>query len=166
MILYLSLLSLLVRKKVPMKLADVIEILAQEFGTSNLKEVNKLLKVEPAIKFRISGKELGHFGFTGHIKAVTEEGVKVFTANKVSLIRFSDIETFEKAKPRVERPVRKVSAEPVPKVSPKKAKTPVAAKDTDLELDDEDFESEQDPKKGREKPSGKSGSRFIPSSKK
>lgn len=141
-----------------MKLNDLIHIIAQELGTSDLKEINKLLKAEPAIKFRITGKALGHFGFTGHIKSLTEEGVKAFMTNKVSLIRYGDIETFEKAKPRVQRPVRTTKSEPV-----------------DLDDEDGDFGDEEDAfveelpkklKKSKAKLVGKNGSKFIPGSKK
>ncbi|WP_413578118.1 hypothetical protein ACLVWU_06205 [Bdellovibrio sp. HCB290] len=164
-----------------MKLADIVKVVANELGTSDLKEINKLLKAEPAVKFRITGKALGHFGFTGQIKSLSEEGIKAFMANKVSLIRLADIESFEKAKPRAERPVRTAKAEaspsPVPaKALPKKAKAP-AKPSHDIDEDDEDFDDddgfEDDEelrpkklKKGKPKAAGKSGSKFIPSFKK
>ncbi|WP_413581192.1 hypothetical protein [Bdellovibrio sp. HCB288] len=160
-----------------MKLAEIIKVIAQELGSSDLKEINKLLKKDPGIKFRITGKALGHFGFTGQIKGLSEEGVKAFMANKVSLIRLDDIETFGKAKPREERPVRTApKAEKVPAVKPaavKKAKA--AAKPAMAELeDDTDFDDDfgdedlraKKIKKGQPKAAGKSGSRFIPTSKK
>lgn len=165
-----------------MKLADIVQVFTQVLGISDIKEINKLLKVESAPKFRITGKALGHFGFTGQIKSISEEGVKVFMANKVSLVRLADIETFEKAKPRVERPVRAAKPEPVKKVTPKKGKAPVKAEADDIDEGDDDFDFEMSEddfgiedeekkpvrpfKKSQSKPTGKSGSRFIPSSKK
>ncbi|QDK44857.1 hypothetical protein DOM22_06620 [Bdellovibrio sp. ZAP7] len=164
-----------------MKLTDITKAIARELGTSDLKEINALLKKEPAIKFRITGKALGHFGFTGNIKSVSEEGVKAFMANKVSLIRLTDIETFEKAKPREERPVRPAKTEKAATPAPAKAaaaKAPKAAakpKHQDLE-DDTDFDDDDNfdgedlqpkkQKKGKPKSAGKSGSRFIPTAKK
>lgn len=163
-----------------MKLTDIIKVVAQELGTSDLKEINKLLKAEPAVKFRIAGKALGHFGFTGQIKSISEEGVKAFMANKVSLIRLSDIETFEKAKPRSERPVRVAKAEESvaapAKGAAKKSKAPVKSAKDELDEDEEDdfaFEEVSDEefipkkvKKGKPKVTGKSGSKFIPAFKK
>lgn len=164
-----------------MKLSDITKAIAQVLGTSDLKEINALLKKEPAIKFRITGKALGHFGFTGQIKSVSEEGVKAFMANKVSLIRLTDIETFEKAKPREERPVRTAKTEkagtsaPAKTASANKPKAATKPKHQDLE-DDTDFDDEDDfdgeelrpkkLKKGKPKSAGKSGSKFIPTSKK
>ena len=160
-----------------MKLADIINIIAKELGTSDLKEIQKLLKAESAVKFRITGKALGHFGFTGQIKSISEEGVKAFMANKVSLIRLADIETFEKAKLRSERPVRTAKPEVTPapgKATPKKTKAPVKAADVDEDAedfeDDDGFDDEElVPKKLRKskaKVAGKSGSKFIPAFKK
>lgn len=157
-----------------MKLADIVKAIATELGTSDLKEVNKLLKAEKAPKFRITGKALGHFGFTGHIKSISEEGVKAFMTNKVSLIRMADIEGFEKAKPREERPVRTAKPEVKAEVSSpaKKPKAIVKAAKPDLE-DDTDFDDEGDEgdfeelrakklKNKKAKSAGKNGSRFIP----
>ncbi|UYL09332.1 hypothetical protein B9G69_001940 [Bdellovibrio sp. SKB1291214] len=159
-----------------MKLNDIVKAIAKLLGTSDVQEINKLLKAEKAPKFRITGKALGHFGFTGHIKSVSDEGVKAFMANKVSLIRLIDIETFEKAKPREERPVRTAKPEtkaPAASAPPKKAKPAMKAKaeledDTDFDDDEGDFEDLR-PKKqkaSKAKSSGKSGSKFIPTSKK
>jgi hypothetical protein len=171
-----------------MKLADIVKVVGNELGTADLKEINKLLKAEPAVKFRITGKALGHFGFTGQIKSVSEEGVKAFMANKVSLIRLSDIEGFEKAKPREERPVRGAKPEAKTaapagaksvaatiKAEAKKPKAAVKAK-AEFEEDDTDFDDDGDddfedlrPKKlknKKAKAAGKSGSKFIPSFKK
>ncbi|MBO9666075.1 MAG: hypothetical protein J7501_04620 [Bdellovibrio sp.] len=148
-----------------MKLADIVNAIAKELGTSDLKEINKILKAEPAVKFRITGKALGHFGFTGHIKSLSEEGVKAFMANKVSLIRLADIEFFEKAKPREERPVRMAKVEAVRKATAKKTKA--SPDDTDFDDGDDDYEEVRPKKmKGKAKSSGKSGSRFIPTAKK
>ncbi|MFM6928511.1 MAG: hypothetical protein ACKOX6_08595 [Bdellovibrio sp.] len=154
-----------------MKLADIVNIIAKELGTADLKEINKLLKAGSTVKFRIAGKALGHFGFTGQIKSLSEEGVKAFMANKVSLIRLGDIETFEKAKPRTERPVRTPKAEES-STSPKAPVKPLKPDFEDEEEiedgDDDDFEDLR-PKKlknSKAKPSGKSGSRFIPTAKK
>ncbi|NUN05348.1 MAG: hypothetical protein HUU57_06275 [Bdellovibrio sp.] len=163
-----------------MKLTEIIKVVAQELGTSDLKEINKILKTEPAIKFRIAGKALGHFGFTGQIKSLSEEGVKAFMTNKVSLIRLNDIETFEKAKPRAERPVRapkvEVSAAEPTKVVSKKSKASIKVTKDDLEDGDEDDFNSADIsdgefipkkiKKGQSKVTGKSGSKFIPAFKK
>lgn len=52
----------------------------------------------------MGGKKIGHLGFTGLIKVIASEGVIVFDVNKVTLIRFGDIEKFEKIKLKVERP--------------------------------------------------------------
>ncbi|MFZ4404865.1 MAG: hypothetical protein ACOYOK_12250 [Pseudobdellovibrionaceae bacterium] len=157
-----------------MKLADIVKIIATALGTSDLKEINKLFKQESAAKFRIIGKSLGHYGFTGQIKSISEEGVKVFTPKKVSLIRFEDIESFEKAKPRSERTVKplKTKATAVAPSSGKKTKA-LTIPFEDYDEDDEDFdekdgfeeEAELQPKKlkkVKEKFVGKSGSKFIP----
>ncbi|QDK37229.1 hypothetical protein [Bdellovibrio sp. NC01] len=157
-----------------MKLADIVSVIAKELGTSDIKEINKLLKAEPAVKFRITSKALAHFGFTGHIKSISEEGIKVFMANKVSLIRLAEIETFEKAKPREERPVRTGKpAEKVVSTKPALKNKKAAAKledDIDDEDDDEaegfdDDDVEENfraKKKNKAKSVGKSGSKFIP----
>lgn len=164
-----------------MKLVDIVNAIAKELGTSDLKEINKLLKAEPAVKFRMTGKALGHFGFTGQIKSLSDEGVKAFMGNKVSLIRLADIETFEKAKPREERHAKPAKTE-IKATSPaaaiktvaKKSKPPVKAVKAVVE-DDEDFEEGDDdfsdlrPKKllhSKAKVAGKNGSKFIPVAKK
>ncbi|MBC7371691.1 MAG: hypothetical protein H7326_09005 [Bdellovibrionaceae bacterium] len=89
-----------------MKIADVLKVLEIDLGSNKMDEVNVLLKAKSykPIKYRITGENLGHYGYTGVIKAVAKDGLKVFEVNKVSLIRFADVETFEKAKPRVARP--------------------------------------------------------------
>lgn len=89
-----------------MKLSDIIKVVSQELGAKDLTEINAQLKKQETLKFRISGKSLGHSGFKGRIKSISEEGVKVFQVNKVVLIRLDEIDNFEKAKPREERPQR------------------------------------------------------------
>src|SRR5207253_11447423 len=91
-----------------MKQDAILKVIAKETGTSDLTKINEAFKTEPlsTIKFRMSGKKIGHFGVTAPIKNIGKEGVKVFLANKVKLIKYEDIEQFEKAKPREERPVR------------------------------------------------------------
>jgi hypothetical protein len=161
-----------------MKLADIVKVIANEFGTSDLKEINKLLKDQPAIKFRITGKSLKHLGFTGQIKSLSEEGIKAYMTNKVSLIRLPEIETFEKAK-RSEwflKPAQpKPTAGPAPvKASVKETKTPknfTPANDDDFDENDGDSFDEEDlpPKKlkrSKAKPTGKQNSKFIPLPKK
>jgi len=88
-----------------MKKADILKVLSEDFETAELEAINKLLRAKgvPGIRYRMAGKELGHLGFTGIIKTITAEGLKVFDVNKVTLIRFAEIETFEKAKPREPR---------------------------------------------------------------
>ncbi|MNK12051.1 hypothetical protein D3C87_301070 [compost metagenome] len=140
-----------------MKLSDIVSVISQELGAKNLDEVNKLLKDKKTtpVKFRVSGKALGHLGFTGLIKSVGDEGIKVFETNKVRLIRLEDIEGFDKAKPRSERPVRVKKEEPV-----KKAK---ASEKKSVEDDDDGYGR---PEKFRKKAPGKGGSSFIPKSRK
>lgn len=88
-----------------MKQTDILKILSLETGSRDLDSINQVLKSKKfETKFRITGPGVVHFGFTGLIKAVTKEGVKVYDVNKVKLIRFDEIETFSKAKPKVVRP--------------------------------------------------------------
>ena len=89
-----------------MKQSDILKVLAKEFGSKDLLEVNKSLKAKTLapIKFKLMGKNLGYLGFTVAIKNISSEGVKIFDVNKVKLIRFEDIDSFEKAKPKVPRP--------------------------------------------------------------
>ena len=158
-----------------MKQADILKIIAMDFKTKNVDELNKLLKAKdaPAIRYRISGKKVGHLGFTGLIKAFTENGVKVFDVNKVTLIKFTDIEKFEKAKPKVARPSKpKVAPEekekataPAKKAKITEAKPKKVAKEKD---DDDDWEDHSPKAFGSEKfrpNQGKAGSRFIPNQK-
>jgi hypothetical protein len=135
-----------------MKLEEICNILAKTMGTSNVDELNKILKDKKteAVKYRMASPSLGHFGFTGHIKNITTEGLKVYDMNKVTLIRFEDIDVFEQAKPRAERPVG----------SKKPEKKTIEPKKTSHSDDDE-----LRPKKLKKKaPStnGKQGSKFIP----
>lgn len=117
-----------------MKQSEILKVLSAELGTSKLEEVNKALKAKNFnTKFRITGPAFVHYGFTGLIKALTAEGVKVYNVNKVSLVSYADIDTFAKAIPRDER-----------KKSPKpEAKKAHPAKKIELE-DDEDYENDDD----------------------
>jgi len=110
-----------------MKQMDIIKVLAADLGTKDLAELNKLLKAKdyPQTKYRITGESLGHYGFTGAIKAITTDGLKVFTASKVSLIRFTEMKSFEKAKPREARPERPKEVEEKVKAPPKVKKPKV-----------------------------------------
>lgn len=110
-----------------MKQSEILKVLSLETGARDLDGVNEVLKSKKfETKFRITGPGVVHFGFTGLIKAITKEGVKVYNTNKVNLIRFDDIETFAKAKPKVERPDPKL----------KKAQ--------EVDEDEEDFENDDD----------------------
>ncbi|WII72367.1 hypothetical protein QJS83_00615 [Bdellovibrio sp. 22V] len=147
-----------------MKQADITKVLAQDYKTTNVDELNKLLKDKNTeqVKYKISGKTLGHLGFTGFIKTVAAEGLKVFAVNKVSLLRFEDIEKFEKAKPKSERPLKvKKDAE---EKSMDKAAEPFNKRDTVFAVNDDGYDDLR-PKKYKKKavkPSGKAGSKFIP----
>lgn len=90
-----------------MKQIDILKVFALEFGTKDLLQTNKILKAKAKdkIKFKLMGESIGYLGLTVVIKAVTADGLKIFDTNRVRLIRFDDIETFEKAKPKVARPV-------------------------------------------------------------
>lgn len=138
-----------------MKQIDIIKVLAKDLGTQDVTELNKLLKAKDyqEVKYRITGKSLGHFGYTGVIKNISAEGLKVYNVNKVSLIRFSEMESFEKAKPRVERP-RSAKVEPKLKPKPAAAKPPKKKATTKDREDDGfgEFVSKKPPQ----------GSRFIP----
>jgi hypothetical protein len=163
-----------------MKQAELVKILAQELGTTDVNELNKLLKAKdaPKTKYRCAGKKLGHLGVTGAIKAITDAGVKVIGVNKVTLVLFSDIDGFEKAKLRSERPVYPKAAvvEKAKKaMAPKKTAAAAVVEEDDEddeEIEDEDFdadEAELVPIKFRKKASaatGKAGSKFIPGAKK
>ena len=169
-----------------MKQTDIIKVIATDFKTKNVDELNKLLKAKeaPTIRYRFSGKKIGHLGFTGTIKAIGENGVKVFDVNKVTLIKFTDIESFEKAKPKVARPAKakaapeekttvkaktatKAAVAPVKKAKISKAtESKTSKKDAD---DDDDWEDHSPKAFGSEKfrpRADKGGSKFIPHSKK
>lgn len=143
-----------------MKQSQIIQVLAQDFKTTDLAILNKLLgaKDAPALRYRISGKKVGHLGFTGRIKNLAADGIKVFDVNKVSLIKYSDIEKFEKAKPKVPRVrVAKPDLEETKNTAlsvrgPAKAKTKESEYDNAIPL----------ASKSRPKPTGKAGSAFIP----
>lgn len=91
-----------------MKINEILNVIAQDLGTDDLAELNQRLKTEDSqkIKYKILGKKLGQLGYTVAIKKITTEGLKIFEVNRVSLVKFVDIESFEKAKPRVKRPKR------------------------------------------------------------
>lgn len=124
-----------------MKQADILKIMAVELGTSKLDEINKALKAKNfSTKFRITGPDFVHFGFTGLLKALTPEGIKIYNVNKVNLVRYEDIETFAKAKPREERKgPPKIASETTAKPA---AKSKVAKKFEDE--DEEDYENDDD----------------------
>ncbi len=139
-----------------MKKEIIVKIIAQEFGSTDVNELNKILKAKgtPQVKFRITGKKIGHLGFTGLVKAIVPEGLKVFDVNKVSLLKYADIEKFEKAKPKVARPE-----------APKKVIEPKAEKEV-IEKKSSFYEEDLKPEKFRKKASGKEGSSFIPKARK
>lgn len=117
-----------------MKQAEIIKVLATELGTSKMDEINKALKAKNfTTKFRITGPDFVHFGFTGLIKAITADGVKIYNVNKVNLVRYEDIETFAKAKPREER-------KGPPKVAPAAPAKPTGKSKVAPKFDDEDEE--------------------------
>jgi cell division protein FtsN len=173
-----------------MKQTDIVKIIAADFKTKNVDELNKLLKAKdaPSIRYRVSGKKVGHLGFTGTIKAIADNGIKVFDVNKVTLIKFTDIEKFEKAKPKVARP-EKAKAAPEEKVAAKTKTAPTKAAPTKtaaptkkatitkateakvkkVDNDDDDWEDHSPKAFGSEKfrpRAGKGGSNFIPNPKK
>lgn len=155
-----------------MKQAQIVKILAAEFGTADINELNKLLRQKdaPKTKYRLSGENLGHLGVTGVIKMITDKGVKVIGSTRVNLVLFEDIEGFEKAKPRSERPVY-TTPKKDPKKDPKAALKEILADDEEDDGDYSDLEPEVAAvtKKRRRRPiatPGKSGSKFIPKEKK
>ncbi len=117
-----------------MKQSEILKVLAHELGTSDLKAINQALKAKGFdTKFRITGPSVVHFGFTGLIKSLTPDGVKVYNVNKVNLIRYEDIQTFAKAKLREERKVQ-------PPLISKKAQ---AYQDSNND-EEEDYENDDD----------------------
>ena len=90
-----------------MKQELIIKIIAKDYGSNNLIKLNELFKSKKVaqIKYRMMGKKLGHFGCTAFIKNISKDGIKVFLPNKVKLIKFEEIEIFDKPTPRSERPI-------------------------------------------------------------
>lgn len=162
-----------------MKQAQIAQILSAEFKTADIAELNKRLRLKtaPKTKYRLSGKNLGHFGVTGLIKMITAEGLKIVGETRTTLVRFEDIEAFEKAKPRSERPVYDGPKKTAGKSAQKSSTKSGAKSEVELALEDDDEDDgdysdlmpiETKPKKKRRptKPVGKSGSKFIPREKK
>lgn len=170
-----------------MKQADILKVIGAELGSEELATVNSLLreKAEEGIKYRMLGRNLRHLGYTAAIKAVTADGVKIYDVNRVTLIKFVDIEKFEKAPPKVK--IEK-TAPAAGKVPPSKKKSaPVRpskgdewADDEDDEYDDDDLENfdevdtelaaaaaaaakKKKPKGPLSRGGGDQGSKFIPS---
>lgn len=153
-----------------MKKEAILKEIAKDLGTSDLAQINLIFKAETFnhIKYKMMGKKLGYLGFTVNIKNIANDGLKVFLANKVKLIKFEDIEKFEKAKPRVKRPVREKKA--VVLVAKKSAIPEKTLKDNkDVKdkkiVEEPDALKESSKNKKMSKPSRKKqsqGSRFIP----
>jgi hypothetical protein len=127
----------------------IIKVIAQDLGTSNIAKINEILKSKTItqVRYRIVAKKLLHLGCTGFIKNITSVGLKIFLPNKVRLIKFDDIELFEKAKPRSERPIE----DKKPFVAPKKVPQKKEPKQSESKL------------KEPIQKSANRGSRFIPS---
>ena len=150
-----------------MKSAEIIKTLSKVFRSNSIEELNKILKSKhnEGIKFKIMGQSLGYRGYTVVLKMITKDGIKFFDVNRVRLIRFDEIESFEKAKPKVPRPVYD-GPKPV-KVKPKSGTKNIKMQDDDDDdwdeddWDDEDFDFEEKPKK-KSKPAVKNKSKFIP----
>lgn len=168
-----------------MKQTEILKILAKDLKCprAELSEINKSLKAKdaPKIKYRLSGKKIGHYGFTGLLKALTTDGVKVYDVNKVTLIPYDAIEKMDVAKPREKRMAPAKPAEPrtVKPPEPKASKAPVKKSvtaqleveddddDDDLEgddFDDDDFVIPKKLKRPRPTP-GQNGSKYIPKKK-
>lgn len=151
-----------------MKNTEVINELAKEFGTKDLAELNKILKakVGEKIKFKLMGPSLGYLGLTVVIKMVTPEGIKIFDTNRVRLVRFSELISFVKAKPKVPRPKydkpKPVKVKPKQTFTASKLKVDMDDDDDDEDEDDDDFEIEEVIPKRRRRPK----SNFIPIKKK
>jgi hypothetical protein len=173
-----------------MKQAEILKILAKDLKCprAELTEINKSLKAKdaPKIKYRLAGKKIGHYGFTGLLKALTTDGVKVYDVNKVTLIPYDAIEKMDIAKPREKRvaPAKpaepKVSKAPVKPPEPKAGKAPVKKSataqlevededDDDDDLDGDDFDDDDfviPKKRKRPRPTpGQNGSKYIPKKK-
>jgi hypothetical protein len=168
-----------------MKQAEILKILAKDLKCprAELSEINKSLKAKdaPKIKYRLSGKKIGHYGFTGLLKALTTDGVKVYDVNKVTLIPYDAIEKMDVAKPREKRMAPAKPAEPRKVKPPEQQKASKAAvkksatvqleveddDDDDLDghdFDDDDFVIAKKRKRPRPTP-GQNGSKYIPKKK-
>ncbi len=90
-----------------LKQIDILKVLAKEFGSNDVLKLNQALKekADEKIKFKIMGKNLGYLGFTVILKKIESEGLKIFDIGKVRLVRYLDIDSFEKAKTKIPRPV-------------------------------------------------------------
>lgn len=143
-----------------MKQDAILKIISKDLGTSDVAKLNEIFKSKTFkhIKYKMLGKKLGYLGYTVNIKNITQDGLKVFLANKVKLIRFEDIEQFEKAKPRVERLVR-----PKKPVVVAKKKKVIEEKDV---MGSKDSEETDEPKEPKERHSirrtSPQGSKYIP----
>jgi hypothetical protein len=143
-----------------MKQDAILKVISKDLGTSDVVKLNEIFKAKTfkQIKYKMLGKKLGYLGYTVNIKNITQDGLKVFLANKVKLIRFEDIEQFEKAKPRVERPVR-----PKKPVVIAKKKTVVAEKDVKNPNESEKPEEPKEPKEHLSiRRTSPQGSKYIP----
>lgn len=131
-----------------MKSEEILKIMAQDFGTTDLTKLNQLLKSKTSdeIKYRIMGKKLG-LGYRVAIKALTAEGIKIYDVSRVKLVLYKEIEKFEKAAPKTER--HPGSEKPKAKLKFKKPPLP-------------DAESEKEPVIKTKKDSGHKGSAYIP----
>lgn len=122
-----------------MKLNEAVRILARELGVSDMDAINKALKAKNFnTRFRMTGPGFVNSGFTGLIKAITKDGIKIYNVSRVNLIRYEDIVTLSKALPKEEK--EKTSVKPSSAVKIKSPASKLKAND----LDDEDFEDEQD----------------------
>lgn len=137
-----------------MKLEEIVKVIAKELGSTETLELNKLLKTKDVqkIKFKIMGKKLGYLGYNVAVKSITPDGLKIFDVKKVILIKFADIESFEKAKPKVARPVY-----PKKKPPPKKSKEII--EQIENKVDEDATEKEEEFQRPR------SRSSFIPTKK-
>lgn len=129
-----------------MKQSDVLGFLSVELGVEGEQELAKALKAqgEKGPKFRMNGEKLGYLGITGAIKAVTAEGLKVFTTSKVILVRFADIEKIVKAVPRKKYPKPVAGAIVIEdkEVLAVKRKLDKWQDEDDADEDDEDFDDD------------------------
>lgn len=123
-----------------MKSEQVIAMMEAVFGVKGIEALNKSLKEKASLttKFKIMGEKFGYLGLTVAIKAITPEGIKIFDVNKVRLVRFSEIESFEKAKPKVKRPDRPKKA-PVVSKKPQKTFSPKKKAEAEAEDDEDDL---------------------------